>query len=71
VLPPDRFLEVQYEDLCAAPEEISKRMIAHIGLEWDNRCLRPEVSPRRVKTASRWQARQPIYRSSVGAMAQV
>ena len=65
VLPPDRFLEVQYEDLSAAPEEISKRMIAHLGLEWDNRCLRPEVNPRRVKTASRWQARQPIYRSSV------
>ncbi len=66
VLPPDRFLEVEYEELTAAPEEISKRMIAHIGLPWDDRCLRPELNARRVKTASRWQVRQPIYRSAVG-----
>lgn len=64
-LPPDRFLDVDYEDLTAAPEETSRRMIAHIGLEWDDRCLRPEMNSRRVKTASRWQVRQPIYRSSV------
>jgi hypothetical protein len=65
VLPPDRFLEVNYEDLTAAPEETSRRLIAHVGLEWDDRCLRPEMNTRRVKTASRWQVRQPIYRSSV------
>jgi hypothetical protein len=41
------------------------RMIAHIGLEWDDRCLEPEKNPRRVKTESRWQVRQPIYRTAV------
>jgi tetratricopeptide (TPR) repeat protein len=65
VLPPDRFLELQYEDLTADPVLHSRRMIAHIGLEWDDRCLRPEMNPRRVKTASRWQVRQPIYRTAV------
>jgi hypothetical protein len=65
VLPPDRFLEVNYEDLTAAPEETSRRLIAHVGLEWDDRCLQPEMNTRRVNTASRWQVRQPIYRSSV------
>lgn len=66
VLPPDRFLEIDYEDLTAAPEETARRLIAHIGLEWDNACLRPELNPRRVKTMSRWQARQPVYTTSVG-----
>jgi hypothetical protein len=65
VLPSDRFLEIDYEDLTAEPIPTSKRMIAHIGLEWDDRCLRPELNKRRVKTASRWQARQPIYRTAV------
>jgi hypothetical protein len=65
VLPPDRFFEVDYEDLTATLEETSRRMIAHVGLEWDDRCLQPEMNTRRVKTASRWQVRQPIYRSSV------
>ena len=66
VLPPDRFLEVDYEILTAAPEETSRKMIAHIGLRWDDLCLRPELNPRRVKTASRWQVRQPIYQAAVG-----
>jgi tetratricopeptide (TPR) repeat protein len=65
VLPPDRFLEIDYEDLTADPASHSKRMVAHIGLEWDDRCLRPENNTRRVKTPSRWQVRQPINRSSV------
>ncbi len=65
VLPRDRFLEVDYEDLTAEPLLHSTRMIAHLGLEWDDCCLRPEMNPRRVKTASRWQVRQPIYQSSV------
>jgi tetratricopeptide (TPR) repeat protein len=65
ILPPDRFLEVDYEDLTATPEETARKMIAHVGLEWDDRCLQPEMNARRVKTASRWQVRQPIYRSSI------
>ncbi len=30
-----------------------------------NACMRPESNPRAVRTPSKWQARQPIYRSSV------
>ena len=66
VLPPDRFLEVDYQELTADPVPHTKRLIAHLGLEWNERCLTPEQNARRVKTASRWQVRQPIYRSSVG-----
>jgi len=65
VLPPDRFLEVDYEDLTRAPEPVIRRIIAACGLTWHDACLRPESNPRAVKTPSKWQTRQPIYRTSV------
>ncbi len=65
VLPPDRFLEVDYEDLTREPEPTIRRIIAACGLAWNDACLRPENNPRAVKTPSKWQTRQPIYRSSV------
>jgi len=65
VLPADRFLEVDYEDLTRAPEPGIRRIIAACGLAWNDACLRPENNPRAVKTPSKWQTRQPIYRTSV------
>jgi tetratricopeptide (TPR) repeat protein len=65
VLPADRFLEVDYEDLTRAPEPVIRRIIAACGLAWNDACLRPELNPRAVNTPSKWQARQPIYRTSV------
>ncbi|HEX5229077.1 MAG TPA: sulfotransferase [Bryobacteraceae bacterium] len=65
VLPADRFIEVDYEDLTREPEPVIRRIIAACGLEWHDACLRPERNARPVKTPSKWQTRQPIYRSSV------
>jgi len=65
VLPADRFIEVDYEDLTRAPEPLIRRIIAACGLAWHDACLRPESNPRAVKTPSKWQTRQPIYRTSV------
>ena len=65
VLPADRFMEVDYEELTSAPEPVIRRIIAACGLAWDDACLQPESNPRAVKTPSKWQTRQPIYRSSV------
>jgi len=65
VLPAHRFIEVDYEDLTRAPEPAIRRIIAACGLAWDDACLRPESNPRAVKTPSKWQTRQPIYRTSV------
>ncbi|HVH85042.1 MAG TPA: sulfotransferase, partial [Steroidobacteraceae bacterium] len=65
VLPSDRFLEVDYEELTRDPEPIIRRMIAACGLPWHDACLRHERNPRAVKTPSKWQTRQPIYRTSV------
>jgi tetratricopeptide (TPR) repeat protein len=65
VLPADRFIEVDYEQLTEAPEPVIRRIIAACGLPWSDACLRPESNPRAVKTPSKWQTRQPIYRTSV------
>jgi tetratricopeptide (TPR) repeat protein len=65
VLPTDRFIEVDYEELTRRPEPVIRRIIAACGLAWDDACLRPESNPRAVNTPSKWQARQPIYRTSV------
>jgi Flp pilus assembly protein TadD/LPS sulfotransferase NodH len=65
VLPADRFIEVDYEDLTRAPEPVIRRIIAACGLAWNDACLRPECNPRAVNTPSKWQTRQPIYRTSV------
>jgi tetratricopeptide (TPR) repeat protein len=65
VLPADRFIDVDYEDLTRAPEPVIRRIIAACGVAWHDACLRPESNPRAVKTPSKWQTRQPIYGTSV------
>ena len=65
VLPASRYIEVQYEELTREPEPVIRRIVAACDLPWDNTCLRPELNPRSVKTPSKWQTRQPIYRHSV------
>jgi tetratricopeptide (TPR) repeat protein len=58
-------LEYSYEELTEAQEPSSRRLIAHLGLEWNDACLDYHETDRTVGTLSRWQVRQPIYRSSV------
>jgi len=65
VLPPQTLLDVRYEDLVDDPEGWSRRMLAHIGLPWDPRCLDFHRTHRPVLTASNWQVRQPISKGSV------
>jgi hypothetical protein len=64
-LPPDRFLEIDYESLVADPEAVARRLVAFCGLEWNKACLDFHRTSRPIGTASAWQARQPIYRGSV------
>lgn len=62
---PLEMLEVDYEETIANPEESARRLIDFIGLEWDDACSEPHKLDRTVKTASHWQVRQPIYKTSV------
>jgi tetratricopeptide (TPR) repeat protein len=66
VLPPGVMLEVRYEDVVADLEAQARAILGHCGLDWEEACLRFHQIERPVTTASAWQVRQPIYRSSVG-----
>ena len=65
-LPAGRILDVHYENVVADLEGQARRLIAHCGLEWDDRCLSFYATDRPVHTASTLQVRQPIYRRAVG-----
>ena len=62
---PGRIMDINYEDTTANPEFWSRKLISHIELDWDDACLTPHKLERSVKTASHWQVRQPIYKTSV------
>jgi hypothetical protein len=64
VLPKGRIIEMRYEDIIANPEQQIRRLIESIGLEWDPVCLEFYKERGSVSTASFWQVRQPIYKSS-------
>jgi len=64
VLPPEVFLDVPYEGVVEDQEGWSRRIIDFIGLEWDERCLNFHETERKVGTASNWQVRQKIYKTS-------
>ncbi|MDD9878127.1 MAG: sulfotransferase, partial [Magnetovibrio sp.] len=59
-------IDVVYEDLVRDPEAESRRLIAFLGLDWDDACLRFHESDRTVLTASNWQVRRPVYGHAAG-----
>jgi hypothetical protein len=65
VLPEDFILEMPYEAMVDDVEGQTRRMLDHIGLPWDDNCLKFYDNARPVRTASLAQVRKPIYKSSV------
>ncbi len=65
VLPPDAFLDVQYETLVGDFEPQARRLVDWCNLPWDEACLAFHETKRSVRTASVTQVRQPVYTSSV------
>lgn len=65
VLPPGTLLDVPYADLVSDQAAWTRKILEFIGLPWDERCLNFQDTRRTVATASAWQVRQKIYRSSV------
>jgi tetratricopeptide (TPR) repeat protein len=66
VLPATALLEIPYEALIDDQEGWSRRMLDFVGLPWDPRCLDFHQTDRVVITASKWQVRQKISKSSAG-----
>ena len=65
MLPAQAMLEVPYESLVADQETWSRKMLQFVGLSWDPRCLDFHETSRSVMTASKWQVRQKMNRSSI------
>ncbi len=75
-LPPERFLELRYEDLVTDPDAEGRRLFSFLGEEWDPAVLDFDPAEHRATdryrrfTASRRMAggeTSTIYRSRVGA----
>jgi tetratricopeptide (TPR) repeat protein len=65
VLPQGTILDVPYEELLMDQEGWTRKILDFIELEWDARCLDFHATERPIVTASFWQARQKIYKTSV------
>ena len=63
---PGQIMEVRYEALIQDPERETRRMLDYLGQPWEPEVLAFNELDRPVKTASVWQVRQPLYRSSSG-----
>ncbi|MGD1065850.1 MAG: sulfotransferase [Vulcanimicrobiaceae bacterium] len=66
VLPPEHFFEIEYERVVDDLDGSARALIAFLGLPWDAATLRFNASARPIRTASKTQVRQPIFRSSIG-----
>ena len=62
-LPIDIFT-LKYEDLIANQAEVTGDLLAYLELDWQEECLNYHQTQRVINTPSRWQVRQPIYKTS-------
>lgn len=63
---PADILELDYDALVADPEPNIRALVDFCGLDWEDACLEPHEATDTVRTASAWQVREPLYRSSSG-----
>ena len=68
---PGRVLTLQHEDLVRAPEEIIRNLLEHVGVAFEENCLRFHQTERAVRTASSEQVRQPINSKGIGTWRKV
>ena len=55
---------LDYDLLTANQETETKKLIAHLDLEWEPACLAPHENKRIIQTASQQQVKQRLYRDS-------
>lgn len=69
VLPPDQWLDIDYERLISDGGATIRRVLDFCGLPFQDACLRPHETARRVTSASLGQVRSPVYQTSAGRAA--
>ncbi|MBL4670624.1 MAG: sulfotransferase, partial [Arenicella sp.] len=60
-----RMLDLCYEDTVSNLKTSAENLLSFLELPWDKRVLNFHENDRAVQTPSRWQVRQPVYKSSV------
>ncbi len=63
---PGRIIDIGYEDVVADTAGETRRLIAALGLDWQDACLNFHENRSAAATASAAQVRQPVYNTSVG-----
>jgi tetratricopeptide (TPR) repeat protein len=61
----ERIHRVNYEDLVHSSDDVLAKVLRFLGTEWDDAVRQTPDQERAVRTASVWQARQPIHTRSV------
>ena len=62
----DSILDFDYDEFVREPRPALERLLAFLGLDWDERCLDFHRLGNTVKTASYWQVRRPLYGEASG-----
>ena len=60
----DRIYSLNYDKLTEHQERETRRLVEHLGLNWEDACLVPQKNKRSVRTASQKQVRQKVYKGS-------
>jgi hypothetical protein len=58
---PNIIYDVDFEFLTANQEDETRKLIHHIGLDWEEKCLLPQDNIRSVAAASDIQIREKVY----------
>tara|TARA_R110002153_G_scaffold165703_4_gene318225 strand:- start:8242 stop:9855 length:1614 start_codon:yes stop_codon:yes gene_type:complete len=63
---PGKILDIAYEDVIADNEVQARRLIQHLGLDWEDTCINFEKNNTAVVTASAAQVREKAHNRSIG-----
>jgi Flp pilus assembly protein TadD len=62
---PGRILEIDYETLVTSQATVTRQLLDHCGLPWNESCLHFDRNPAPTTTASALQVREPLHRSAL------
>ncbi|HNP35535.1 MAG TPA: sulfotransferase [Woeseiaceae bacterium] len=60
-----QIMTIDYEDVVSDRESAVRRILDFLKLDWSAKCLHYKDQDRSIRTPSKWQGRQPIYKTSV------
>jgi tetratricopeptide (TPR) repeat protein len=62
----DDIIDFNYDSLVNDPQPQLRKLCEFLGVEWSERVAPPGTRSAAIRTASVWQVREPLYRSSSG-----